>query len=167
MSLLHQEAPDQLDDAARGEEFTKGTSHVIVASVIATVVVSIAIAIYVIMGQTPPVVTGDIVAVWAHPMHVESSGLDANGAPMPKEQFDQVYVFALVKLHNQSKEPLFLHNVMTNATLDDGIHSSYAATASDYDRVFLAYPNMPVPHGKGLSSQATIGPGQTLEGTIV
>ena len=48
---------------------------------------------------------------------------------MPKESFDQVLVFTEVKLHNQSKQPLFLHNVMTNATLDDGIHSSYAASA--------------------------------------
>ena len=39
--------------------------------------------------------------------------------------------------------------MMNIAMLDDGIHSSYAATASDYDRVFLAYPDMPVPHGKG------------------
>jgi hypothetical protein len=167
MSLLHQEAPDQLDDAARGEEFTKGTSHVVVASVVATVVVSIAIAVYVILGQTPPVVRGDIVNVWAHPMHVESSGYDANGAPMPRESFDQVYVFAQVRLTNQSKGPLFLSSAMTNATLPDGIYSSYAATASDYDRVFLAYPGMPVPHGKALPLDTTIDPGQTVEGTVV
>jgi hypothetical protein len=86
---------------------------------------------------------------------------------MPKEEMDQVYVFTLVKLHNQSKEPLFLHNIMTNATLDDGIHSSYAATAADYDRVYVAYPSMPVPHGKALSLITTIDPGQTVEGTIV
>jgi hypothetical protein len=77
-------------------------------------------------------------------------------------------VFAKVRLHNPGKQPLFLHNVMTNATLDDGIHSSYAATAGDYDRVFLAYPAMPVPHGKGLSTNdVTINPGQTLEGTFM
>jgi hypothetical protein len=86
---------------------------------------------------------------------------------MFKETHDQVYVFALVKLHNQSKIPLFLRNAMVNAKLPDGIHSSYAATAADYDRVFLAYPSMPVPHGKGLSLQTTIDPGQTVEGTIV
>jgi len=56
---------------------------------------------------------------------------------------------------------------MTNATMDDGIHSSYAATVSDYNRVFLAYPGIPVPHGKALSPQSTIEPGQTIEGTIV
>ncbi len=144
MSLLQQ---DQ-DDAARGEELTKGTSHVVVAAIIATVVVTAAIAIYVIAGQKPPVATGEILAVWAHPQHTETSGFDANGAPMPKEEVDQVMVFTKVRLHNQSNLPLFLTNVLTNATLDDGIHSSYAANMADYDRIFIAYPDLPVPHGQ-------------------
>src|ERR1700677_1114335 len=156
MGLLQQDSR-QLDDAALGEELTKGSSHILWTSVAAAVVVSAAIAFYVISGQKPPAATGEIEQVWVHPQHTETSGFDANGAPMPKEVADQVYVFALVKLHNQSDKPLFLHNILANATLDDGIHSSYAATASDYDRVFLAYPNMPVPHGKALSPQTTIG----------
>jgi len=167
MSLLHQETPDQLDDAARGEEFTKGTSHVAIAAVIATVVVSIAIAAYFIAGQTAPVVTGEVLGVWAHPLHAESKGYDANGAPMPKESFDQVYVFTQVRLKNQSKTPLFLSNAMANATLPDGIYSSYAASATDYDRIFLAYPGMPVPHNKALPLDTAIDPGQTVEGTLV
>jgi hypothetical protein len=166
MSLLQQDS-SQLDDAARGEEFTKGSSHVVIASVIAAVLVTIAIAIYVITGQKPPAATGEIEQVWAHAQHSESSGIDANGVAMAKETMDQVYVFTLVKLHNQSKEPLFMRNIMTNATLDDGIHSSFAVTAADYDRVFVAYPSMPVPHGKGLSLTSTIDPGQTIEGTFV
>jgi hypothetical protein len=166
MSLLQQDSP-QLDDAARGEELTKGSSHVLLASLAAGVVVTAVIAFYVISGQEPPAATGEIEQVWVHSQHTETSGFDANGAPMPKEVADQVYVFALVKLHNQSDKPLFLHTILTNTTLDDGIHSSYAATASDYDRVFVAYPNMPVPHGKALPPQATIDPGQSAEGTIV
>jgi hypothetical protein len=166
MSLLQQDSTE-LDDAARGEELTKGSSHLVLASVIAAVIVTIAITVYVLAGQKPPDASGEIEQVWAHAQHSESSGFDANGAAMPKEEMDQVYVFTLVKLHNQSKEPLFLHNIMTNATLDDGIHSSYAATAADYDRVYIAYPSMPVPHGKALSLTSTIDPGQSVEGTIV
>jgi hypothetical protein len=157
MSLLRQDS-QKLDDAA---------SHVIWASVAAAVVVTVGIALYVVAGEKPPVATGEIEQVWVHPQHTETSGFDANGAAMPVETYDQIYVFAQVKLHNQSKQPLFLHSITTDATLDDGIHSSYAATASDYDRVFVAYPSMPVPHGNALSPQATINPGQTVEGTIV
>jgi hypothetical protein len=166
MSLLQRDSPE-LDDAALGEELTKGSSHILWASLAAAAVVSAAIAFYMISGQKPPAATGEIEQVWVHPQHTETSGFDANGAPMPREVADQVYVFALVKLHNQSDKPLFLHNILANATLDDGIHSSYAATTVDYDRVFIAYPNMPVPHGKPLAPQTTIDPGQSVEGTIV
>src|ERR1019366_9750746 len=164
MSLLQQEEREA-DDAALGEELTKGTSHVVWAAIAATVVVSIAIGAYVIAEQKPPIATGEIVAVWAHPQHTETSGLDASGAPMPKESFDQVLVFTEVRLHNKGKTPLFLITILTNATVEDGIHSSYAASQSDYDRVFLAYPGIPVPHGPSLPLSLTLDPGQSVDGT--
>ncbi len=168
MSLLHQNADEQQDDAALGEELTRGTSHVIVAAIVATVVVSAAIAIYVIAGQKPPVAKVDVLSVLAHPQHTETSGLDANGMPMPKEEVDQVMVFTKVRIHDQSTFPLFLTNVITNATLDDGIHSSYAANKIDYDRIFVAYPDLPVPHDQPISPlDTTLQPGQTIEGTFV
>lgn len=164
MSLLHQE---EMDDAARGEELTRGTSHVVWAAIIAGVVVTVAIAIYVIAGQKPPLATGDVLAVWAHPQHTETPGVDAAGAPMAVERFDQVMVFAQVRLHNQSKVPLRMWNIASNVTLEDGIHTSYAAIPSNYDRVFLAYPDLTVPHGKALALDTEIDPGQTVEGEIV
>jgi hypothetical protein len=167
MSLLHQDSPEEIDDAALGEELTKGTSHVVWASIIAAVLVTIVIAVYVIAGQKPPAATGEIVRVWVHPRHVETSGLDANGAPMPKEAFDQIIVFVQVKLHNQSQQPLFMHSVMTNATLDDGIHTSYAAMTAEFERVFQAYPELAALHGTPLSPETTIAPGETREGMIV
>lgn len=164
MSLLHQE---NQDDAARGEELTKGTSHVVIASVAAAVVVTIIIAVYAITGQKPPLATGEVVAVWAHPQHTQTSGYDASGVRMPQESFDQVMVFAHVRLRNQSKVPLFMWNIASNAMLADGIHTSYAASTSDYDRVFVAYPSLAVPHGKALPREIDIEPGQTVEGTFV
>lgn len=166
MSLL-QQGSDAPDTAARGEELTKGSSHLVWAGVVATVLVTVAIALYMWSGQKPPVSAGDIEGVWAHPMHTETTGFDAAGAPMPKQSFDQVLVFTKVKLHNQSDKPLFLHQVMANATLDDGIHTSYAATPSDYERVFKAYPELEPLHGSSLPGETTLQAGQTLEGTFV
>jgi hypothetical protein len=167
MSLL-QQGPAETDDAARGEELTKGTSPILWAALAATAVVSIAIAIYVVAEQKPPAAKGEIVAVWAHRQHTVTPATDASGAPMPQQTFDQEMIFTQVRIHNQSDHPLFLDNVLTNATLADGIHSSYAANKSDYDRIFIAYPDMPVPHGKALSPLDTeIDPGQTAEGTFV
>jgi hypothetical protein len=167
MSLLHQESANKLDDVAPGEELTKGSSHLVWASIIAAILVSIAIALYVLAGEKPPMAAGEIVEVWAHPLHSVTSGFDANGAPIAQESFDHVLVFAQVRLHNQSDKPIFLHQIRTDATLGDGVHSSYAATKTDYDRVFIAYPELASLGGKGLSNEQTIEPGQTQEGTFV
>lgn len=164
MSLLHQGSPQ---DAATGEELTKGTSHILVATVIAAVVVIVAIAIYVISGEKPPPSAGEVTRVIAHMMHRETSGLDASGAVMAKDSFNQVLVFTHVKLHNQSKNPLFLRQVLTNVTLDDGVHTSYAASPTDYERLFKAYPDMAGLHGKSLTVDETIPAGEWLEGDFV
>ncbi len=163
MSLLQQ----QSKDLAAGESYTKGTSHVIVATVVATVLVSIAVAVYLFLGEKPPAATGEILDVWSHPMHTESSGWDANGAAIPKEEIDQVLLFTHVRLHNQSKQPIFLHQIVANATLADGIHSSYAATPTDFERIFKAYPQLMQWHATPLPTDLTIQPGETKEGTFV
>jgi hypothetical protein len=168
MSLLQQDTTE-LDDAAKGEEFTKGTTHLGKAVIISTIALSIAAFIYIYANEKPPMATGEILNMWAHPIHTETSGFDANGAPMAKESFDQVFVFTQVRLHNQSKGPLFLINALTNFTGQDGnITMNYAANKADYDRVWVAYPDLQVPHGPALSPLDTvIEPGQTVEGTIV
>jgi hypothetical protein len=163
MSLLQQES----QAAASGESYTRGTSHVIIATVVAVVLVSAAMAIYVFVGEKPPAAVGDILDVWAHPMHTETSGWDANGAAIPKEAIDQVLLFTHVRLHNQSKQPIFLHQIIANVTLADGIHSSYAAMPSDYERVFKAYPQLMQWHAPSISPELTLQPGETKEGTFV
>ena len=162
MSLLQQESQQ-----STGESYTKGTSHVIIATVIAVVLVSIAVTLYVITGEKPPAATGDILEVWAHPMHSETSGWDANGAAIPKEEIDQVLLFTRVQLHNQSKQAIFLHQIIANVTLADGIHSSYAAMPNDFERVFKAYPQLMQWHATPISPDLTLQPGETKEGTFV
>jgi len=164
MSLLQQNSQD---DAARGEEFTKGSSNALLASVIAAVVVSIAIFLYVRLGEKPPPASGQITNVTAHLMHRETPGFDAGGAPMAKDVFDQVLVFAHAKLHNDSKQPLFLHQITANTTLPDGEHVSYAAPPGDYERLFKVYPELGSLRGTPLATELTLEPGQSAEGDFV
>ncbi|KAA6457861.1 hypothetical protein DYQ86_21055 [Acidobacteria bacterium AB60] len=166
MSLLEQNT-SPIETSAPGEELTKGSSHIIWASVIAGVLVTIAIAIYVIAGQKPPAATGEVTRAVAHLMHRETTGLDAAGAPMPKEEFDQVLLFTHIKLHNQSKNPLFLRQIMANVTMPDGIHTAYAATPGDYERLFTAYPELAFLHAKPIALDDTIPAGEWLEGDFV
>jgi len=156
-----------MDDAALGESFTKGTSPMVWAAVAAAVLVSIAIAVYVIAGEKKPVASAEIVEVWAHPMHTVTPGFDASGAAISQETFDQVLVFAHVRLHNQFKGPLFLHQIQTNITLADGVHTSFAAAPSQYERIFIAYPEMAPWRAATLPIEATLDTGQTAEGTFV
>src|SRR4051794_9974852 len=166
MSLLQQNSQEQ-DDAARGEELTKGSSNALIPSAIAALVVIIAIFLYVKLGEKAPVAIGDVTNVQAHEMHRETSGFDAAGAAMPQEKFDQVLVFAHVKLHNQSKTPLFLHQAMVNVSLDDGIHTSYVASPTDYERAFKGFPELAPFHGTSLPSEPTLQPGESIEGDIL
>ena len=129
--------------------------------------VTIAIAIYVISGEKPAVATGEVLEVWAHPMHTVTPAFDASGSPLSQDTFDQVLVFTKVRLHNQSKGPLFLHQITTNVTLDDGIHTSYAAMPSQYERIFIAYPDLGQWKSTTLSPDTNLDPGQTAEGTFV
>src|SRR5580704_3424933 len=105
MSLLQQNSQEQ-DDAARGEEFTKGSSNVLLPSAIAVVLVSIAIFLYVKLGEKPMPAAGEVTNLSAHLMHRETPGLDANGAPMAQDKFDQILVFGHAKLRNQGKQPI-------------------------------------------------------------
>lgn len=163
MSLLQQQSQE-----TAGESYTKGSSHVLVAAVIATVLVSIAIAAYIFLGEKPPAATGEVVEAWTHPMHTESSGFDASGAVIPKEVTDRLLLFTHVRLHNQSKQPIFLHQILANATMPDGsVDSAYAATTTDYERLFNAYPQLASLHAAALSPELTIQPGETKEGTFV
>ena len=165
MSLLHQDNSRDIDDAAHGDEYTRGTGYVGWASVAATILVVFAVAVYVLLTQKPPVASGEIVQVWAYPNHVVTSGLDASGAPMPRKSFDQVLVFARIKLRNQSKIPLVLEDVLANLKQSDGILSISAGSTGQFDEVFLAYPELAALHSNALSPHATIEPEQNVEGT--
>lgn len=165
MSLLRQESEQEIDDAALGESFTKGSSHLVWASLIAVVLVSLVIGFYAWTGQKRPVVAGEVLQVWAHPRHVQTSGLDANGDPMTVDSFDQVLVFAHIKLENQTKDPLFLQDILANTTQADGVLSVSAGNAAQFEEVFIAYPELASLHSNALSPRTWIAPGQKLDGT--
>jgi hypothetical protein len=142
---------------------------VVIAAIVAGVVLCTLFGIWWFFFQKPPFATGEITAVWAHPQHTQTSGIDASGMPMAKEDVDQVMVFATVSLVNKTDHPLSLGNVTANVTLAEGtISHCYAANKSDYDRIFVAYPDIPVPHLAPISPlDTTIDPGQTVVGTFV
>ena len=169
MSLLQlQPNTARADDASsHGEDYAKGSSYLLWTTLIAIVVVSVGITAFLLASRKPPVAVGEVTQVWVHPVHTLTTPTDANGVQSATETFDQVLVFSDIRVKNQSDQPIVLKEMLTNITLEDGIHSSYAASATDFNRLFIAYPSLEPMHGKPLPIEATLEPGQTVEGEII
>jgi hypothetical protein len=169
MSLLQiQNDPVHEHDASsEGEDLAKGSSYLLWAVLAAVVVVTVGAVLFFVAIHRPPIAAGEVTQVWAHGVHTINTPVDANGVQSAGEAFDQVLVFANLRIRNQSDQPIVLRDLLTNATFEDGIHSSYAATAVDFDRIFIAYPDLKGLHGKPLLRETVIPPGQTLDGMVV
>ncbi len=169
MSLLqiNENAPRPDDASAAGEDYAKGSSYLLWALIIAFVVISVGTAIFLLLNRPQPFAVGEAPQVWVHPVHTLNTPIDAAGEQTAGEVFDQVLVFAHIRVRNESKEPIVLKELLTNVELDDGIHSSYAATATDFGRIFVAYPQLASLHTAPLLRDAVIQPGQVDEGMIV
>lgn len=169
MSLLQiQNDPVHEHDASsEGEDLAKGSSYLVWTTLAAFVVVTIGCVLFWMAIHRPPIAAGEVVQVWAHGVHTINTPIDANGVQSAGEVFDQVLVFAVLHIRNQSDKPIILKDLLTNATFDDGIHSSYAATALDFDRIFIAYPNLKKLEATPLLRDTVIAPGQTLAGEVI
>ena len=167
MSLLELNRDSSLSagHAPSGDDYAKGSSYLLWTTLAAAVVVSVGICLFLMANRKPPAAAGEVTQVWAHGVHTVHAAQGASGAPAAS--FDQVLVFANVRLRNQSDKAIVLQEMMTNVTLEDGVRSSYVATATDYSRIFLAYPQLADLRGKTLARDTVIQPGQALEGTIV
>jgi len=169
MSLLQirEKSAFPSENQPSGEDYATGSSYILWTSLAAFVVVSVAITLFLLANKKPPVSTGEVTQVWAHEVHTLNTPVDANGVQTAGQVFDQVLVLANVRVRNQSDQPIVLKDLLTNATFDDGPHSSYAATATDYERIFIAYPELKGLHSKTLARDTVIQPGQTLDGMII
>src|ERR1039458_5159063 len=134
MSLLQLNDPGNTDhshdSSAAGEAYAKGTRYLRRTVIAAFVLVSVGITLFLLANRTSPVAAAEVTQVWAHAVHTINTPMDASGVQSAGEVFNQVLVFANVRIRNQSSEPIVLKELLSNVTLDDGIHSSYAATAT-------------------------------------
>jgi hypothetical protein len=150
-----------------GEDLAKGSSYILWTAILAFVLVTVGITAFVMSDRKPPVAAGEITQVWAHPVHMLNTPVDAAGVQSPGEIFDQVMVLAQVRVRNQSNQPIVLKDMLSNITLEDGIHSSYAAGKTDYDRIFIAYPELAGLRTKTLVRDTIIQPNEVLDGMII
>ena len=159
MSLLDSEnSSSARDQAPRG---------MLLSILAATAVLLVVILLLWWHAHQPPPLVGRVTQLWIHPMHTVLQRKDANGVEQMPEAFDQVLVLAQIHLQNKSRQPVILKQLLTNLTLPDGLDSSYAATPTDYDRVFVAYPELAGLRTHPLHSDTVLQPGSSLDGMIL
>jgi hypothetical protein len=138
------------------------------AIVIAAIVVSLAIAAYVWLGQKPPVANGEVLTTTVYPVHATTNGGGGEGMPGVSESNDQVIVLTKVRVRNQTDIPLFLEDISMSIKSPDGSdQENIAANDKDVDRVFQAYPSLNYLKTDSIKRDITLTPGQAVEGLEV
>ena len=137
--------------------------------VIAAIVVSIALGVYVYLGQKPPVAAGEILTMKLYPVHtVINAGGGENGMAGSAEYYDQLLILAKIKVRNQTDIPLFLEDVAATIKLPDGSEqTNVTASDRDMDRVFQAYPSLGYLRGDSVHRDITLNPGQSVQGLTI
>ncbi|HEX3437241.1 MAG TPA: hypothetical protein VHT24_10785 [Pseudacidobacterium sp.] len=145
---------------------TKRTLLIILAAFVLVVAV---IAIYVYVGEKPPVATGEIIKLDAVPIHSEMRvGEGAQGVQGGLDTYDQLLVLAQIRVRNQTNIPLFLRDMWADVELNNGdVQRSSAAGKSDFQNVFVAYSQLASLKQDQLQNDITLQPGQTAEGLVI
>ena len=138
--------------------------------VIALLISSLVVFIWVRFGRKTPVATGDVVRIRIYPVQAKITG-GAAGTPGQEGQdeiINQMLVFAHVRLHNPNTAPITIEDDWALVTLPNGdTRRSLGASAVDFDKVFQAYPQLAPMRMDPLRRDIEIPPGQSVDGLLV
>ena len=167
MSLLEQKITPDAENHTGRTLGSGGLKRIALAALIAALLMTTLIGGYVYLTRDKPVASGQILSLRVHPRHMMTKATDANGDKIAQQQFDQLLIFAHIRLHNESKSPLFLRDLLLDLDEPTELVSVSAASHVQYDQVFSVYPELAPLRGQALSPQADIAPGQSIEGDIL
>jgi hypothetical protein len=142
-------------------------------AVAATVVLmALAIGTYLWIHFTPSVHAGQVLSVNIYPIHRELGTGSPNHARMDgiggePEIYDEILVLADVQIKNKTDIPLFLHDMYAVVHLPDGDQRSLAASGRDFDKAFVAYPDLKPLRKDPIQRDITLTPGQQVEGMVI
>ncbi|MFT4114176.1 hypothetical protein [Silvibacterium sp.] len=144
------------------------TGRSLLIVLVAFAVVSLAIAAYAFYGRKAPASAGEVLSVRLYPIHrnLATPG-SVNGLGGQAEEFDEMLVFANVRIENRSQEPLLLQDMWSTVELPDNVERSTDVSQSDFDKVFVAYPATQVARKAPLRRDVAIPPGQQQEGLMI
>jgi len=117
---------------------------------IAIVLVAIVVAVLAYINRAKPAAQGSIDGVWfSQPANM--------GSPM---------ILVEVTLHNVSEKTLYIKEIKADVMTGQGDQSDEAASAVDYDRYLMAYPDLRG-HAAPLKVEMKIPPGAAQKGSVM
>ncbi len=119
--------------------------------VIALVVVAIVVGVIAFVERSKPVAQG---------------GIDAVYASQPANMANTM-VLLQVTVTNVGDKALYIKSISANLKTDQGDQSDDAASPSDYDRYFAAYPDLRQHATQPLTVETKIMPGAEQKGTVL
>jgi hypothetical protein len=143
--------------------------HPLLTVVAALVIFVSVVGGYVWFNNKPPADAGEVVSVSAYPIHRElSTGSALGGISGGPNVYDELIVIADVRITSKTNEPTSLFEVWGDVTLANGdTQRCLAANATDYHKVFIAYPDLAPQQKSPLPRGATVAPGQQIEGQLI
>ncbi len=97
---------------------------------------------------------------------VAQGGIDAVFASQPANMTNTM-VLLQVTVSNVGDKALYIKSISANLKTDQGDQSDDAASASDYDRYFSAYPELRQHSTQPLTVETKIMPGAEQKGTVL
>jgi hypothetical protein len=119
--------------------------------VIALVVVAIVVGVIAFVERSKPVAQG---------------GIDAVYASQPANMTNTMVVLQ-VTMRNVGDKAVYIKSISANVKTDQGDQSDDAASPSDYDRYFSAYPDLRAHATQPLTVETKIMPGAEQKGTVL
>lgn len=136
---------------------------------IALLIPTLAILAWVKFERKTPAATGEIARISIFPVQAKISGSGGTeGMQGQDEVINQMMVLAHVRLHNPNEAPIRIEDDWAVVTLPNGeTRRSLAASASDFDKVFVAYPQLAPLRMEPLRRDTVVQPGQTVDGLVI
>lgn len=138
---------------------------IIIAAIIIPVVV---VGAYVVINREPNPYKGQVLSMNVYPIHRDyTQKTTTEGIGGQNDTYDEILVFANVRITNTAKIPLYIHDMWAIVDAPDETSRATAVSASDFQKVFVAYPDTQRYQKPMLSRDATIQPGQQVEGEMI
>jgi hypothetical protein len=149
----------------------RGSALTATVSVLAAIIITgLVIAAFYFFLTPPPTSEGQVLSLDVFPIHNTSGGgIIAGGISGQPESFNEVIVLANVAIKNTAKVPISLLDMDSYLYIpnSDNIYQNGAASHQDFERVFMAYPQLKSKEGKPLRRDTILAPGQQIAGQLI